>query len=94
MDKLLRRVLPETIQIELNYQPGVYLVNADPTRLQQVFMNLAVNARDASADGGVLEFELDQVQILDEETHMSVWPRACTNGLRWVFADWDGSYRG
>ena len=68
LDKLLRRVLPETIQIELNYQPGVYLVNADPTRLQQVFMNLAVNARDASADGGVLEFELDQVQILDEET--------------------------
>lgn len=68
LDKLLRRVLPETIQIELNYQQGVYLVNADPTRLQQVFMNLAVNARDASADGGVLEFELDQVQILDEET--------------------------
>jgi GAF domain-containing protein/signal transduction histidine kinase len=68
LDKLLRRVLPETIQIELNYQPGVYLVNADPTRLQQVFMNLAVNARDASADGGVLEFDLDQVQILDEES--------------------------
>ena len=67
LDKLLRRVLPETIQIELNYQPGVYLVNADPTRLQQVFMNLAVNARDASAEGGVLEFKLDQVQILDEE---------------------------
>jgi len=68
LDKLLRRVLPETIQIELNYQPGVYLVNADPTRLQQVFMNLAVNARDASADGGALEFDLDQVQILEEES--------------------------
>jgi signal transduction histidine kinase/CheY-like chemotaxis protein len=68
LDKLLRRVLPETIQIELNYQPGVYLVNADPTRLQQVFMNLAVNARDASADGGVLKFDLDQVNILDDET--------------------------
>ena len=67
LDKLLRRVLPETIQIELNYQPGIYLVNADPTRLQQVFMNLAVNARDASSIGGVLAFDLDQVQIMDDE---------------------------
>lgn len=68
LDKLLRRVLPETIQIELTYQPGIYLVNADPTRLQQVFMNLAVNARDASEDGGVLEFDLDQVQIAEGES--------------------------
>jgi CheY-like chemotaxis protein len=68
LDKLLRRVLPETMHIELSYQPGIYLVNADPTRLQQVFMNLAVNARDASADGGILEFELDQVQIMEDDT--------------------------
>jgi CheY-like chemotaxis protein len=65
LDKLLRRVLPETIHIELTYQPGVYLVNADPTRLQQVFMNLAVNARDASTNGGTLQFELDQIQLAD-----------------------------
>jgi GAF domain-containing protein len=68
LDKLLRRVLPETIQIELNYQPGIYLVNADPTRLQQVFMNLAVNARDASMGGGILKFDLDQVRFQDGET--------------------------
>jgi two-component system cell cycle sensor histidine kinase/response regulator CckA len=40
-------------------------VNADPTRLQQVFMNLAVNARDASAASGTLQFELDQIQLAD-----------------------------
>lgn len=67
LDKLLRRVLPETIQIELTYQPGVYLVNADPTRLQQVFMNLAVNARDAVTNGGTLHFELDQVHFEDKD---------------------------
>jgi signal transduction histidine kinase/CheY-like chemotaxis protein/signal transduction protein with GAF and PtsI domain len=67
LDKLLKRVLPETIDIELTYRPGIYLVNADPTRLQQVFMNLAVNARDASADGGVLHFELDHVQVNEAE---------------------------
>jgi GAF domain-containing protein/CheY-like chemotaxis protein len=63
LDKLLRRVLPETIQLELTYQPGVYLVDADPARLQQVFINLALNARDALPGGGVLEFNLDRVQI-------------------------------
>lgn len=67
LDKLLRRVLPETIHVELTYQPGVYLVNADPTRLQQVFMNLAVNARDASSNGGTLKFELDQIQLEEDD---------------------------
>lgn len=58
LDKLLARVIPENIRIELKYQPGSYLVNADPTRLQQVFMNLALNSRDAMPDGGILGFEL------------------------------------
>jgi len=63
LDKLLRRILPETIRLELSYQPGTYLVNADPTHLQQVFMNLAVNTRDASPQGGTLHFELERVEI-------------------------------
>jgi GAF domain-containing protein/signal transduction histidine kinase/CheY-like chemotaxis protein len=68
LDKLLRRVLPETIRLELTYQPGVYLINADPTRLQQVFMNLAVNARDASPNGGVLKFNLGHVKVEEGES--------------------------
>jgi len=63
MDKLLGRVLPETIRLELTYQPGSYMVNADPTRLQQVFMNLALNARDAMPQGGVLHFGLDHCYL-------------------------------
>ncbi len=51
LNKLLHRVLPETIHLELVCRPGVYLVNADPTRLQQVFMNLALNASDAMPAG-------------------------------------------
>lgn len=61
LEKMLGRVIPETIHLELRYQEGSYLVNADPTRLQQVFMNLAVNARDAMPDGGLLEFTLKRV---------------------------------
>ena len=37
------------------------------------------------------EFVSDLV-ILDGETHMSAWPRAFTTGMKWVFADWDGTY--
>jgi PAS domain S-box-containing protein len=62
-DKLLERVLPETIRVELNYYPGSYPVNADPTRLQQVLMNLAVNARDAMPDGGTLSFDINRVKL-------------------------------
>ena len=62
LDKLRARVLPETIQVELKYQSGSYMVNGDPTRLQQVFMNLAVNARDAMPEGGSLCFELSSFE--------------------------------
>jgi len=60
LEKMLGRVIPETIRLDLKYQEGSYLVNADPTRLQQVFMNLALNARDAMPEGGVLEFSLSR----------------------------------
>ncbi|MEJ2706520.1 MAG: GAF domain-containing protein [Anaerolineales bacterium] len=63
LDKLLGRVLPENIRLEFDYQPGTYLIHADPTRLQQVFMNLAVNARDAMPEGGILKFSLDSLEI-------------------------------
>ena len=59
MQRLLERTLPETIQLDLQYEEGDYTILADPTRLQQVLMNLAVNARDAMADGGLLTFTLN-----------------------------------
>ena len=45
--KLLERTLPESISIELVYGLDEYVVHADPTRMQQMVTNLAVNARDA-----------------------------------------------
>jgi len=67
LDKLLERVLPETIRLELSYKSEEYWVKADPTRLQQVFMNLAVNARDAMSNGGTIFFELDRIQLTAQD---------------------------
>lgn len=59
--KLLQRTLPEHIEIRFESPHDSYIVNADPTRIQQVLTNLAVNARDAMAQGGVLTIRLEQV---------------------------------
>ncbi len=62
-EKLLERVLPETIQVQLKFHAGEYPVHADPTQLQQVFMNLAINSRDAMPNGGILSFDIRHLEI-------------------------------
>lgn len=61
--KMLKRTLPETINLELIYDEGEFGVSADLTRLQQVVMNLAVNARDAMPDGGNLTMSIDRLEL-------------------------------
>ncbi|MCP4544715.1 MAG: PAS domain S-box protein [Chloroflexi bacterium] len=63
LKKLLERTLPENIALELSFGRGEYMVNADPTRIQQTIMNLVVNARDAMPDGGRLRIRLDRIQV-------------------------------
>ncbi len=61
--KILERILPENIQIGLGYGHADYTINADPTRIQQIIMNLAVNARDAMPDGGSFKIELERITV-------------------------------
>ena len=68
---LLERTLPEHIQIEQVYTAEAYFIQADPSRIQQVLMNLAVNARDAMPDGGHLTIKLAHVQT-EAPTPMSM----------------------
>ena len=67
MLKLLQRTLPETIHLKLEHDDQDYTILADPTRLQQVFLNLAVNARDAMPEGGNLDFSLSRCRLGEED---------------------------
>ena len=63
--KLLRRTIPENIKISLDYEVTDYIINADPTRIQQAIMNLALNARDAMRHGGHLRIALAALDVTD-----------------------------
>ncbi len=73
--KLLRRLLPENIAIEI--QPGANLpaVSADRSQFEQVVMNLSVNARDAMADGGRLTFRTTEVQFSPADCEVHPWAK-------------------
>ncbi len=66
-EKLMERTLPENIRLGLHIGEGPFYVQGDPGRLQQVFMNLAVNARDAMPEGGELHIEMERWQRSPEE---------------------------
>jgi signal transduction histidine kinase/CheY-like chemotaxis protein len=66
--RLLERTLPESIAIELQHDESDYIVHADLTRLQQVIMNLALNARDAMLDGGALRLGVSRLTIEPGQT--------------------------
>jgi two-component system cell cycle sensor histidine kinase/response regulator CckA len=61
--KLLERTLPEHIRTELNYGQDEYTVQADPTHVQQMVTNLAVNARDVMPSGGTLRIGLERITV-------------------------------
>ena len=61
--KLLERTLPESIAVRLDYGSDDYTVHADPTRMQQVVMNLAINAGHAMVNGGSLRISLNHVVV-------------------------------
>jgi signal transduction histidine kinase/ActR/RegA family two-component response regulator len=75
-EQLLRRTLGEDVNIVMNVSPDTRPIQADDTQLQQVIMNLAVNARDAMPRGGTLAIETANVDLTgaDISTHPGLSP--------------------
>jgi two-component system, cell cycle sensor histidine kinase and response regulator CckA len=63
IETMLRRVIGEHIALVRTEGPSLGLVEADPGQLEQVIMNLAINARDAMPDGGTLTIETGNVDL-------------------------------
>src|SRR3954464_15017443 len=66
IEKMLRRLIGEDIELVTLPAASMDIVEADPGRLEQVIMNLVVNARDAMPNGGKLTIETSLVQLSEE----------------------------
>jgi len=66
--QVLRETLPRSITLKQQIEPELWIVNADPTQMHQVLMNLCLNASDAMPDGGVLSISLTN-EAIDESYH-------------------------
>jgi PAS domain S-box-containing protein len=73
MDKMLQRLLGEDIELHSIFEPNLGQIEADPGQLEQVIVNLAVNARDAMSEGGKLIIETANIE-LDESYRVSGLP--------------------
>jgi signal transduction histidine kinase/FixJ family two-component response regulator len=67
MDKMLRRLIGEDVELSTTFDAALGNVKADPGQIEQVIMNLAINARDAMPRGGKLTVSTSNITI-DQQT--------------------------
>jgi two-component system, cell cycle sensor histidine kinase and response regulator CckA len=76
VEKLLLRTVPKMIKIDLVLADDVWIIDADPAQIEQVLLNLTVNAQHAMPDGGRLLIETSNVSLGDDyvRTHLKAKP--------------------
>jgi len=77
--EMMESILPSSIRIEFNCEDDLPNALMDPTKLQQILMNLCINAKDAMQDVGVLTFDLGWRQSVGAE---------CSSCHKWIDGDW------
>lgn len=70
LEPMIRRLIGEDVRLEIHSEPGLWYVRADPAQLEQVVMNLVVNARDAMPHGGDLTLSVGNLAVRRED---GVW---------------------
>lgn len=69
--ELLQTLMGANIQVTFHADPDVQAIYADPTQLEQVLMNICLNARDAMPNGGCLDISTQLVEVTEGQQHMA-----------------------
>lgn len=72
IQQIVRETFPKSIEFSLNIKPDLWAVLGDATHLHQVFMNLAVNARDAMPNGGTLSIDTENMFVDEHYARMNL----------------------
>lgn len=78
MADIARKTFPKSIEIITKYPEELWSIEADPTQLHQVLLNLSVNARDAMPDGGTLTLAAENLQI--DKNYAAMMPGVSVGG--------------
>ena len=68
MEQILRRTIGEQVELLIDLAPRLPTVIADPGQIEQIILNLAINARDAMPEGGTLSIDTAAVEISEDES--------------------------